>query len=319
MKSYFRSLFFVLFFLSALSITTIAQPSAQGEPEVLVNMEGTDFMSPVWSPDGNKIAFTSARQQGLWVADANGSNIEQITNESAGYGFSWSMDSESILSRVSEYQNKRRKLAIKIYHTNGNEATQVTDFRDDIPSLPKWANYDQQVVLITDSKIESFDSGKQIPNRQKTQLTKPFYVLKSNQIAKGMVPDNSTEDLSPFQDAQYLNLEVSPDGKKLAFEVYGGNLYVMNIDGSNLMDLGRASRAKWSPDSQYLVAMIAEDDGHNYTSSDLYALSIDGQERINLTSSTELIAMNPDWSPTGDRIVFDSPEDGSIYVLNIRN
>lgn len=319
MKLYSRSLFFALAFLTVFSLGIIAQPSAQGEPEILINVEGTDFMSPVWSPDGNKIAFTSARQQGLWVAQANGSNIQQITDESAGYGFSWSMDSESILTRVSEYQDKRRKLAVKIFHTNGNEPTQVTDYRDDMPSLPKWANYDQQVVLITDDNIESFDSEKEVANRQKTQVTKPFYVLKSNQIATGKVPDNSTEDISPFENAQYLNLEVSPDGKKLAFEVYGGNLYVMNIDGSNLMDLGKASRAKWSPDSQYLVAMVAEDDGHSYTKSDLYALSIDGDQRINLTSSTELIAMNPDWSPTGDRIAFDSPENGNIYVLNIRN
>lgn len=319
MKLYSRSLFFALIFLTVFSLSVIAQPSPQGAPEVLIHVEGTDFMSPVWSPDGHKIAFTSARRQGLWIAQANGSDIQQITDESAGYGFTWSMDSESILTRVSKYQDKRQKLAIKIFHANGEEPTQVTDFRDDMPSLPKWANYDQQVVLITDDNIESFDSGKEIPNRQKTQVTKPFYVLKSNQIAKGKVPDNSTEDISPFEDAQYLNLEVSPDGKKLAFEVYGGNLYVMNIDGSNLMDLGKASRAKWSPDSQYLVAMVAQDDGHNYTKSDLYALSIDGSKRINLTSSTDLIAMNPDWSPQGDRIAFDSPEDGNIYVMNISN
>ncbi len=303
----------------SLSVTAFAQPSPDGEPQRLISAEASDFMNPVWSPDGTKIAFTSIQQQGLWIANADGSNIELITNESAGYGFSWSSDSESILTRVSEYQNKRRKLAVKIYHTDGSEPTQLTEFRDQMPSIPKWANYDRQVVLISDNDIESFDSGKEVSNQQKTSVTKPFYVLKSNQIAKGKVPENSAENISPFEDAQYLNLEVSPDGRKLAFEVYGGNLFVMNIDGTNLMDLGKANRAKWSPDSQYLVAMVAEDDGHNYTKSDLYALSIDGEERINLTTSTDIIAMNPDWSPQGNRIVFDSPDDGSIYILNISN
>ncbi len=303
----------------SLSVTAFAQPSADGEPQRLISAEASDFINPVWSPDGTKIAFTSSQQQGLWIADADGSGIEQITNESAGYGFSWSSDSESILTRVSEYQNKRRKLAVKIYHTNGNEPTLLTEFRDQMPAIPKWANNDQQVVLISDNDIESFQTGKEVSTQQKASITKPFYVLKSNQIATGKVPANSTENISPFDDAQYLNLEVSPDGRKLAFEVYGGNLFVMNIDGTNLMDLGKANRAKWSPDSQYLVAMVADDDGHNYTKSDLYALSIDGEERINLTSSTDIIAMNPDWSPQGNQIVFDSPDDGSIYILNISN
>ncbi len=319
MRSFLYPLVTSLLLAFFLSKTTLAQPAPDGEPRVLISMEGTDFTSPVWSPDGLKIAFTSARQQGLWVVDAQGNNIKQITDQSAGYGFSWSMDSQSILTRVSEYQDKRRKLAVKIFHTDGSEPTQITDFRDNMPTLPKWANYDQNVVLISENDIESFDSGKEVSSQQKSQVTKPFYVLKSNQIAKGKVPKNSTEDISPFENAQYLNLEVSPDGKKLAFEVYGGNLFVMNIDGSNLMDLGDASRAKWSPDSQYLVAMVAEDDGHNYTRSDLYALSIDGEERINLTASTDLIAMNPDWSPQGNTIAFDSPDDGNIYIMNITN
>ncbi|MGN8224469.1 hypothetical protein [Gracilimonas sp. BCB1] len=319
MNSSFYRIITTLVLTLTLSATAFAQPSPEGEPQRLISVEGADYMNPVWSPDGTKIAFTSSRQQGLWIADADGSDIEQITNESAGYGFSWSSDSESILTRVSEFQNKRRKLAVKIYHTNGNEPTLLTEFRDQMPSIPKWANYDRQVVLISDNDIESFDSGKEVSTQQKASVTKPFYVLKSNQIATGKVPENSTENISPFEDAQYLNLEVSPDGRKLAFEVYGGNLFVMNIDGTNLMDLGKANRAKWSPDSQYLVAMVAEDDGHNYTKSDLYALSIDGEERINLTSSTDIIAMNPDWSPQGNRIAFDSPDDGNIYILNIAN
>ena len=319
MNSFINHLITSLFLATVLSVTAFAQPAPEGDPQKLISVEGTDFTNPVWSPDGSKLAFTSTRQQGLWIASATGENIQQITDQSAGYGFSWSSDSESILTRVSEYQNKRRKLAVKIFHTDEEEPTQITDFRDEMPSLPKWANYDQQVVLISDNDIESFSSGKEISNQQKASVTKPFYVLKSNQIAKGKIPENSTENISPFDDAQYLNLEVSPDGKKLAFEVYGGNLFVMNIDGSNLMDLGKANRAKWSPDSQYLVAMVAEDDGHNYTKSDLYALSIDGEERINLTASTDLIAMNPDWSPQGNQIAFDSPDNGSIYILNISN
>jgi Tol biopolymer transport system component len=315
-KSFFKLLFITALSLLLNQVSVNAQPEAQGEPQKLIDQPNSVLMNPVWSPDGEKIAFTSARYQGLWIADENGNNINKITDQEAGYGFSWSTDSQSLLTRISEYENRRRKLAVKIFNTDGSEYM-VTDFRDEMPALPTWADFDQQVVLINEGKIEAFDSQKEVPEAMKQQSVKPFYVLKTNQIAKGIVPDNSTENISPFDEATYLNLEVSPDGRKLAFEVYGGNLYVMNIDGSGLVDLGKATRPSWAPDSEYVVAMVSEDDGYNITKADLYALSVDGNERINLTSTTDLKAMNPDWSPAGDQILFDDADDGSIYVLNI--
>ncbi len=294
-----------------------AQPKVIGEPEILISSTGTNFMKPLWSPDGSSIAFTSTRHEGIWIADNSGNNIRQITPENAGYGFSWSSDASSILARVSEYQNKRQKLAITVYSVNDNSRQQITEFRDDMPALPQWADFDRKVVLISDDNVESFDSGKEVDSNLKMTTNKLFYVLKSNRIAAGKVPLNSTEDISPFEEARYLNLEVSPDGRKLSFEVYGGNLYVMNIDGTGLTDLGKANRAKWSPDSKYLVAMEAQDNGENYTRSDIVALSIDGSQKINLTESSDLLATNPDWSPDGNRIAFDNPENGNIYILNL--
>ena len=314
-----KTLSLITFLLLVVFTTSLveAQPKAVGEPEVLVSSNGTPFMKPLWSPDGTSLAFTSIRHQGIWVADASGNQVEQITDKNAGYGFSWSTDGTSLLTRVSEYQNRRQKHAISIFSLADKNQQQITDFRDEMPATPQWADFDRQVVLITDKSVESFDTGKQLDSQQKMTTNKLFYVLKSNKLAAGMVPTNSTEDISPFEDAQYLNLEVSPDGQKLSFEIYGGNLFVMNIDGTGLVDLGKANRAKWSPDSQYVIAMIADDNGYEYTRSDIVALSVDGSQRVNLTESTDLLATNPDWSPTGNKIAFDNPKDGNIYVLSI--
>ena len=306
-----------LLLLSIVSTTAFAQPASVGAPTELITSSAVQYQRPLWSPDGTKLAFTAGQNLGIWVTDANGNNVEQITDDAAGFGFSWSLDSESLLARVSETQNRRQKMAIKIYHTNSGEITQLTDLRDNMPALPVWANFDENVVLISDNAIEKFESGITLPTQLKSTISQPFYVLKPGEIATGLVPDNALTDVSPFNDATYLNLQVSPDGQKLAFEVYGGNLYVMNVDGSNLKDLGQANRPSWSPDSKYVVAMIAEDDGYSYKKSDLYALNIDGTERINLTESTDLVAMNPSWSPTGTDIAFDSPDTGSIYLLKI--
>lgn len=309
----------LLFIISVLYIQfAVAQPKTLGNPELLIPASERKFQSPKWSPDGNKIAFTSARYVGVWIADANGENIRQLTDENSGYGFSWSPDSKSILARVNVTENRRRNHAVKIYHVNGDEPDQITDFRSEMSALPKWASFGEKVVLIENFEIESFNSGKEVEARFKQNPDQSFYILNTHSIAKGKIPANTTEDISPFKDAMYLNLTVSPDGQKLAFEVYGGDLYVMNVDGSNLISLGRANRPSWSPDSQYIAASISQDDGHSYQSSDLYAFKADGSESVNLTEDTDLIAMNPAWSPQGDKIAFDAIDEGAIYVLNIK-
>lgn len=305
-------------FIVALSINSLAQPIPIGEPELLIQQNGINFQSPVWSPDGNTIAVTGDQYRGIWLTDANGSNLNQLTDADAGYGMSWSPDSRSILTRLNTVENRRRNHAVAIFHVDGSEPNQVSEVRSKMEAVPQWAQYGEKVVLIQNNKIEAFDSGLDMPQQFKAKPAQAFYVLKSNTIAKGMIPTNSTENISPFEDAVYLNLKVSPDGQKLAFEVYGGNLYVMNVDGSNLIDLGKANRPSWAPDSQYLVASISEDNGYNITKGDLFAFSINGTEKINLTENTDLIAQNPNWSPTGSKIAFDVPNKGAIYTITIQ-
>ncbi len=300
------------------TISAFAQISVNGEPELLIQNDDLYFQAPVWSPDGESIAFSGKRYVGIWMADANGTNVRQLTEADAGYGFSWSNDSEAILTRVNEFQNRRRSHAVTIFKTDGSEPNQISEFRPTMEALPQWAQYGEKVVLIQNENIETFDSEMEVPQRFKNQPAKPFYVLKNKSIAKGKIPTNSTENISPFEDAQYLNLEISPDGQKLAFEVYGGNLYIMNVDGSNLVDLGKANRPSWSPDSRYVVASVSEDNGYNITKGDLYAYSTDGAVQINLTSGSDIVAQNPNWSPDGSKIAFDVPDQGAIYILNIQ-
>lgn len=318
MKLIKLSLFTALFIFLQLPLVAHAQPKAKGEPKVIIEGDGNIFQNPIWSPDGSSFAYTSVQFQGIWIADKNGNNARQITDKSAGYGMSWSSDSETILTRVTDYSNRRKQTSINLFNSSTAEETLLSEPRPNIDVLPQWAQFDEKVVLISDNGIESFTTGKKVDEDKKKLLpNQSFYLLKKNQLAKGKIPENSTEDISPFDDVDYLNLQVSPDGTKLAFEVYGGNLYVMNVDGTGLIDLGAAYRPSWSPDSRYIVANKTEDDGHDITSADILAFDVSGNEVINLTENTPLIAMNPSWAPDDSGILFNDPQTGSIYLLEI--
>jgi Tol biopolymer transport system component len=63
--------------------------------------------------------------------------------------------------------------------------------------------------------------------------------------------------------------------------------------------------------------MIAEDNGQDFTDSDIYSINADGTQKKNLTNTIDEIEMDPCFSPDGKAIVFDVYNDGSIYLMNI--
>jgi Tol biopolymer transport system component len=273
-------------------------------------------INPNFSPDGSKIAFTKVRYKGIWVFNLSNNSTKQITDEpAAGFGFKWSSDSKSILTRVAKYDGMKRYNAIKIFNVETNNARQLTVFKTSMPFLPEWADQDSKVILPTNVGFEIFNSGKLNKSGNNTAGAAAFSMY--DKIVTKDPQTNLEKTIKPFVDARIINLTTSPDGKKVAFEVMGGNMYSMNIDGTNLTNLGKGSRPKWSFDSKTIVYMITEDDGHEIISSDIYTINFDGSQSKRITNTPDIYEMDPCFSPDGKRILYDVYNDGSIYILNI--
>lgn len=314
-----RKLIFTLL-LIGVSLTFAGNDSLKvgSQPVKLIGGDGSYFMHPLWSPDGSRIAFTGSRYQGLWVMNPDGSGVRQITDEpAAGYGFEWSSDSKAIVSRVAKYEGKYRYNALKVFDLEKDEARLLTDYRTLMPGLPHWADADEKIYMFARGKLEIFDSGKKATVLQKQSATKQIHFLKDDHIAVGNIATKEYNVFEPVKGWRYINMVVSPDDSKVAFEVIGDDLYVMNIDGTGLVDLGEGHRPQWAPDSQRLVYMITEDDGHRYLSADIYSIKIDGSEKVRLTVTDDKLEMNPSWSPDGKKIAFDVMGEGAIYVMEL--
>ncbi|MCJ7552361.1 MAG: hypothetical protein MUO34_00630 [Ignavibacteriaceae bacterium] len=273
-------------------------------------------MNPVYSPDGTMIAFTKSNYIGLYIYNLADGSISQLSDEiSAGYAFKWSSDSQSILSRVARYDGPKRYNSLKIFDVSSGTSLQISDETTSMPYLPEWIPGNNKVLLPQKDGVKIFES-----DRQQSFLEKQSAVVVYSTYDKIFVEDISKSEiktLEPLKDKKYLNVTASPDGSKIAFEVYGGNLFVMNIDGTDLIDLDTGYNPHWSADSKSLVYMITEDDGHTYTASDIFITNADGTNKRNLTNTTDSIEMNPSISPDGKTIVYDSFNDGAIYLKNI--
>ena len=313
---YWRSLYLLLFSIFISNQILQAQSLLVGEPIELIQSDTIGFMNPKWSPSGEFIAISSSRYEGIWIASSDGDNLQQLTNETAGFGLSWSPNSTSIVSRVSYEEGRKRKLAVKIFSIAGLDDKLITDYVDQLPDLPVWDITGEYILIPVKRELQRIESGEQ-PQIAKQNSDNYTYLILNNELTR-IEPNSNQTTISPFVNETYLNLSISPDRSKLAFEIYGGGLFILDTADLSVREVGLYHRASWSPNSRYLVAMDSKDDGYTFIESDLIVFDSETDRIQNITLKTDIIAMNPAWSPLDGGILFDSPETGIIYYLPIR-
>lgn len=282
-----------------------------------ITQPGYRLFHPKWSPDGTMIAVTSDNYRGIWIMNAYGHNLTELSDdERVGYGFKWSNDSKEIACRITKIVKKRRLSAIKTISVENGIARLVTDYRA-LLGIPTWADKDRKICFTADDNLQIIKSERKV--RQKPDKIDQNEIILYQSYGRIIITDlnQSHESILIDPDSRFLNASLSPNRKKIAFEMTNGRIYLMSIDGTHIVDLGYGSHPRWSPTGRQLVYFISRDDGQRVIDSDLFITNISGTRRIQLTNTKERIEMNPDWSPDGKTIVFDEYDTGIIYQIKI--
>jgi hypothetical protein len=99
------------------------------------------------------------------------------------------------------------------------------------------------------------------------------------------------------------------------------DIYVMNVDGSNVMRLTdypwHDYSPTWSPDGKQIAFVSNRDD-----TLEIYTMNADGSSQTRLLKQEpvpEIWDRSPAWAPDGRRIAFESVRNGNydIYIVNI--
>lgn len=227
--------------------------SRDGDPEIYVmNADGTDQrrittnpgwdFEPTWSPDGTKIAFERLTQNyssQIFVMNADGSNVVQLTQTSSSINDSWrnttpdwSPDGTTI-AFVQWFDDGGDADIFVMSAVDGSELTRLTS-NGDWDTSPSWSPDGTKIAFASDRTRVTSESDNIIDD--------DIYVM--NADGSDQVPlfaSNYSDQRQPVW---------SPDGTKVIFttDIIGGwQLFKVNADGSGADNLMQDNSTNLSP------------------------------------------------------------------------
>ena len=346
----------IVFISTRSGSTQIYTMNADGSDVRQLTTSAAPSIDPMFSPDGNKIAFarkTSAANSSyeIYVMNADGSNVTRLTNNSTQDNQpTWSPDGTKIaFTSYRDGNGTTDNQEIYVMNPDGTSQTNLTNTALGTQDfLPAWSPNGNKILF----------------SRQQDGSTNvDVYVMDTNGSNQVNLTSNSS--------ASDIAYSWSPDGTKIAFRsdrdgsdpVNSLEIYVMNADGSNQTRLTSNAfgdtQPDWSPDGT-TIAFLSNRDGN----FEVYTMNADGSNQTNISNNaandqqprwqtlkangqivfaarrdrptTEIYTMSPSgggvarltniaggnldpaWSPDGTKIAFRSGRDGNseIYTMN---
>lgn len=269
----------------ARSLPSIVYMARQGESPWQIHVMGSDgtgaaslsdFVAddttPVWSTQGDRIAFVSQRDNNreIYVMDSNGQNLINFSNNAADdWTPAWSPDG----SKIAFSSNRRGHWEVFIANANGSDLQQITNTGTGNIS-PVWS---------PDGEFLTF-SSKRDGNWE-------IYSMRADGTEVRRLTNNNSNDLAPVWSfsGEFIAYETNVDGNV--------EVYVMTRDGESQTNVSSLPYADdhgpvWSPDDQRLV-FYSNREGN----WDLYSVGVDGTGTINLTNTPDIDEQTPAWRP----------------------
>lgn len=299
-------------FLALLVVSSIVADAQKFEViEVRQVNAPCEVYHPVFTPDGrNLLVAISPAYDGLGVINLSDNSYIALSDApSAAYKAVVTDDSRTVICR--ELNFKDMTLSLKSVDITSGDTQVLASGLNHFNTIT--LNGENIKVMAEGEKIE-VNTGRKVASKIQENM---FVTEEDLKIVLYRGGDRSVVDpLSTIErDVNYCWSSLSPDKQHLLF-VAGNDAYVSDLDGNNLVSLGRLHAPVWRG-NDYVVAMDDKDDGSRFTASEIVIVGIDGKNRQQLTSTSDEIKMFPAVSTDGAQVAYHST-DGKVYLMTIK-
>jgi Tol biopolymer transport system component len=245
------------------------EPGGSGVHEVGPDAPTFPNLWPDWSPDGSRIVFAGADEDGfdLYVMNADGAGLVKLT-ELSGDELTpgWSPDGTRIAFGTDDGAESDWTSSLMVVQEDGSGSAKLVTREQELVDSPSWS-----------------PDGKRIA----------FTVFRSGAEFEPYVVDADGGNLIRLSEEFGIALGWTPDGRRILISV-NGSLFTVRSDGSgrrlvveHLPENGGLV-LDWSPDGRWAV-MSGPPDGRNT----IYLMRGDGSQVFVISS----IGSQPSWRP----------------------
>jgi Tol biopolymer transport system component len=271
----------------------------------LTDNDANDF-DPSWSPDGEKIAFVSFRDDSnnmeIYVMNADGSDQTRLTDNDDALDRepSWSPDGEKIVFA----SNRDGNYEIYTMNADGSDQTRLTDNDDALDREPSWSPDGEKIAFVSDR--DSTGEGDEVGD------VNAIYSLDADD---GSDVTRLTDTDVPLDSHPTW----SPDGDRIAFVSFrDGNNEIYSLDADDGSDVTRLTDdarndlyPTWSPDGEK-IAFVSDRDSTG-EGDEIYSLDADDGSDVTRLTDNDADDREPDWgtntSTPGDDNGDDDDDD----------
>jgi Tol biopolymer transport system component len=290
----------IAFVSETLGAYDIYSMNSDGTGRTQLTSAAGDDLDPVWSPDGTRIAFASDRdgELSIYVMDGDGSNVTRVTTTPLAFSPSWSPDGSKLAFEGIRPFQSANNADIWIVNEDGSGLTNLTQSDDSWEEYPAWSPDGSKLVFDASDGADTEIFVMNVDGSNRLQLTDNFDAFRPP--------------------GDYLP-SWSPDGSKIAFvserdtvldpftSALSPELYTMNADGSAqtriTTNVFLDNEPAWSPDGTSIV--LTSDEGDEGGLGEIVRIAADGSGRTNLTQTSAVDDLGPDWQPIAGVPAYD--------------